>query len=336
MKTAAQELVTRKEAQGRVVEEMRRRRVTMALAASLLIGVIGSGWFAFHAGKQGRLAEKERKLADSAREEAEVSEQTTSVALDKASTLNTELTKSKENQRRMLYGAQMNLVQNAWGVDDVPQVQKLLNATRQRPGETDLRGIEWHYWQRMLHQEERVFKLPLWLSAGSALPQLNELPPGSKLSDGAAARTTFSHDGRRLAVIAAHVEDSQLVEVLKVWNTESNSVEPIFSWNLPRNSGFALFAGGKKVTEAIGGTMTSPIVSCRIVFLDAKRVVIATPASKSSEDSRMLDILERRANAAGQEKKELDKERALLSNENLATLELQTFRLDSTLDAQLA
>ena len=42
LKTAAQELVTRKEAQGRVVEEMRRRRVTMALAASLLVGVIGS------------------------------------------------------------------------------------------------------------------------------------------------------------------------------------------------------------------------------------------------------------------------------------------------------
>ena len=48
-------------------------------------------------------------------------------------------------------------------------------------------------------------------------------------SDGAAARTTFSQDGRRVAVIAAHVKDSQLVEVLKVWNTESNSVEPIFS-----------------------------------------------------------------------------------------------------------
>ena len=84
------------------------------------------------------------------------------------------------------------------------------------------------------------------------------------------------------------------------------------------------------------GTMGSPSVSNRIVFLDAEQVVIATPASNSSKDPRMLDILERRTNSTGQEREELDKERALLSNENRAALELQTFRLDSTLDAQLA
>ena len=246
----------------RLSKLIRRNRIAVTtgsiVAAALLCGVIVSGWIAGHEYWQRILADKAQlkaleslKIADLERDNARVSEQTTVVALDKANAFNTELTKSKENQRRMLYGAQMNLVQNAWGVGDALQVRKLLNDTRQRPGETDLRGIEWHYWQRMLHQEARVFKLPLWLSAGSALPQLNELPPGSKLSDGAAARTTFSHDGWRLAVIAAHVEDSQLVEVLQVWNTESNSVEPIFSWNLPRNSGFALFAGTQKVVGGI-------------------------------------------------------------------------------------
>ena len=126
----------------------------MALAASLLIGAIVSGWFAVHAGRQRNIAytaqelakqdrivaelereaaKVERNRAEAARTRAEGSEQTAIVERDKANTFNTELTKSKENQRRMLYGAQMNLVQKAWEMDDAIQVQKLLNATRQRP-----------------------------------------------------------------------------------------------------------------------------------------------------------------------------------------------------------
>ena len=247
LKTAAQELVTRKEAQARVVEEMRRRRVTMALAASLLIGVIGSGWFAFHAGKQGRLAEKERKLADSAREEAEVSEQTAVVALNNANVINTELTRSKENQRRMLYGAQMNLVQKAWEMDDALQVQKLLNATRQRPGETDPRGIEWHYWQRMLHQEERVLQLPLRLMEKRNLdsPSGFRSESSASIPNSVAELMSFSHDGRRLAAITRFDDPANTDLVLKVWSTESDSIEPIFSRNLPykTKTAFALPAG---------------------------------------------------------------------------------------------
>lgn len=106
-------------------------------------------------------SEVERNRAELESKRAGVSEQTAIEERDKANVLNTELTRSKENQRRILYGAQMNLVQKAWEMDDALQVQTLLNATRQRPGEIDLRGIEWHYWQRKLHEEDRVLQLPL-------------------------------------------------------------------------------------------------------------------------------------------------------------------------------
>jgi serine/threonine protein kinase/WD40 repeat protein len=338
----------------RLSKLIRRNRIVVTtgsiVAAALLCGVIVSGWFAVHENRQRVLADKaqeqadnERKVAEQAlsaaeieRNRAELSEQTTSVALDKATALNTELTKTKEHQRRMLYGAQMNLVQKAWDMDDVPQVQKLLNATRQRPGETDLRGIEWHYWQRMLHQEERVLQLPLRLAPGSILNSF-WLPPGTNLADGAGANTTFSHDGKRLAVIAAHVEDSRLVEVLKVWNTESDSVEPIFSWNLPSTNGVY-----KKPTNGGSGLRLTDMtvyktevskeyarVGYEIVFLDSEQVVISTGTSESLEDPRFRNDLERARSASSPEKEGLNKELALLTLRNFFEIELQTIQLNA-------
>ncbi len=303
LKTAAQELVSRKEAQGRVVEEKRRRRMTMALAASLLIGMIISGWFAVHAGRQRSLAfiaqqqaEQERKVADLAREDAElernragVSEQTAMDERDKSNAINTELTKSKENQRRLLYGAQMNLVQKAWEMDDAIQVQKLLNATRQRPGETDLRGIEWHYWQLKLHEEDRVLQLPLRVFYRGVRDLPSGVRSGSPPKD-VAVGTTLSHDGRRLAAITRSDHPSNTDLVLKVWSTESDSIEPIFSWNLPYKT-VPMFPAG--TTRALTNSpLDNRLDGCRIEFLDAERVVIS------------------------------------------AGSELQTFRLDATAEAQ--
>ena len=289
----------------RLSKLIRRNRIAVTtssiVAAALLCGVIVSGWFAVHAGKQGRLAEKARKLADSAREEAEGSEQTAVVALNKATVLNAELTKSKDYQRRMLYGAQMNLVQNAWEMDDALQVQTLLNATRQRPGEIDLRGIEWHYWQRKLHEEDRVLQLPLRLVEQG----IRDLPSGFRsgsLPKYLAEKTTFSHDGRRLAAITRSDDPSITNLMLKVWSTESDSIEPIFSWNLPYKTGTA--STGQSSAGLIGlfsnaspnpsSALDTRRDSCHIVFLDAERVVIS------------------------------------------ASSELQTFRLDATAGAQPA
>ena len=147
----------------------------------------------------------------------------------------------------MLYGAQMNLVQKAWEMDDALQVQKLLNATRQRPGETDPRGIEWHYWQRMLHQEDRVLQLPLRLMEKRNLdsPSGFRSESSASIPNSVAELMSFSHDGRRLAAITRFDDPANTDLVLKVWSTESDSIEPIFSRNLPykTKTAFALPAG---------------------------------------------------------------------------------------------
>jgi len=86
---------------------------------------------------------------------------------DKATTLSQaltlekqELSRQKEEQRRMRYDSDMKLVQTAWDASNVVRVRDLLNAHRPQSGEADLRGFEWHYWNRMTHSELRSLKLP--------------------------------------------------------------------------------------------------------------------------------------------------------------------------------
>ncbi len=170
----------RHQAVTRSEEAHKRQRVMLALAASLLIGVIGSAWFTFHANEQSKLADAARQTAEdsqqsemSSRKQAEaartseesqritaVQERDKALALSAALDLEKqELSRQKEEQRRMRYDSDMNLVQTAWDASNVYRVRDLLNAHRPQPGEADLRGFEWHYWNRMTHSEMRSLKL---------------------------------------------------------------------------------------------------------------------------------------------------------------------------------
>ena len=47
----------------------------------------------------------------------------------------------------------MNLAQAAWESGDARRTLELLRQWVPKPGEEDLRGFEWHYWNRQAHQE---------------------------------------------------------------------------------------------------------------------------------------------------------------------------------------
>ena len=224
----------------------------------------------------------------------------------------------------------MNLVQKAWEMDDASQVQKLLNATRHRPGETDLRGIEWHYWQRMLHQEDRVLQLPLRLMEKRNLdsPSGFRSESSASIPNSVAELMSFSHDGRRLAAITRFDDPANTDLVLKVWSTESDSIEPIFSRNLPykTKTAFALPAGASARLDTPLDTRQD---SCEIVFLDAERVVIGGPNLKISDITELLKNATDR-----QELQESNEELRRLRTGDLALFELQTFRLETTQPTQ--
>ena len=52
----------------------------------------------------------------------------------------------------------MNLAQHAWDAGGIERVQELLEQHRPKPGETDLRGFEWHYLYRLCHAELLTLK----------------------------------------------------------------------------------------------------------------------------------------------------------------------------------
>ena len=80
--------------------------------------------------------------------------------------------------QRTLYAAHMNLAHNAWDAGGIERVQDLLNQHRPKPGETDLRGFEWHYLHRLCHAELLTLK---------------------GHSGGGPDAVAFSPDGKRLA-----------------------------------------------------------------------------------------------------------------------------------------
>jgi len=52
----------------------------------------------------------------------------------------------------------MNLAQTAWEDGRVPMVLGLLDRYRPQPGQEDLRGFEWYYWNRLCHSELLALK----------------------------------------------------------------------------------------------------------------------------------------------------------------------------------
>ena len=76
-------------------------------------------------------AESRKREADDAREQAEKRRD--------------ELARLNEDLRRTNYVADMNLARVAWDENNLGRTRELLEKHRPRPGETDLRGFEWHY-----------------------------------------------------------------------------------------------------------------------------------------------------------------------------------------------
>src|SRR5262249_17416037 len=67
--------------------------------------------------------------------------------------LNDKLVAKEQQLQRTLYAAHMNLAKHAWDEAAVARVRELLEQHRPKPGETDLRGFEWHYLDRLSHSE---------------------------------------------------------------------------------------------------------------------------------------------------------------------------------------
>jgi len=157
-----------------------------AIAAALVLGVIGTTVGLLRAQKQGRVAETARQEQSRLREIAVKSldgekEQRTRAEAERTRAETERLRAETQalTARRSAYNSDMNLVQEALAANNLRKVQLLLNRQRPQPGQTDLRDWEWRYlWNQAQPDEHEVF-----------LPS----------SDVEFERLSFSADGRLLA-----------------------------------------------------------------------------------------------------------------------------------------
>jgi serine/threonine protein kinase/WD40 repeat protein len=206
-----------------------------AIAAALVLGVIGTTLGLLRAEKQTRVAEtarqeqsrlkelalksldgekEQRARAEAERQRAEAEQQRAEADRQRAET-------NAIAARRTAYISDMNLVQQALAANNLRRAQSLLNRQKPQPGQLDLRDWEWRYlWSQTRADEHEVFNAgtnrlnhPLSFSADSRLLAREELGTTvvtdlisrrTVLQRTNAWRPVFAHHGPRLAYVVGH------------------------------------------------------------------------------------------------------------------------------------
>src|SRR5439155_25994871 len=176
----------------------------------------------------------------------------------------------KADLRRTLYASEMNLAQAAWESGNAARVLDLLRRQRPGPGEDDLRGFEWHYWNRLCRTELRTVKLPFGMILGAfSADGTRYLSPRRGSTGGAASPTE----------VELHQWDAGTGKELPVLRPYAGT--SLRSFAMP-----TLSADGKRV--AFVGYVSGPAgrEECRLKVLDCdtgrERLALADfPASPS-------------------------------------------------------
>jgi serine/threonine protein kinase/WD40 repeat protein len=194
--------------------------VAVSLVLVLTAGVVVSTWQAVRATTAQHQYEEQRDAAVASEQKAIGSEQ---VAQQKRK----EALDAQEELYQTLYTAEMNQLQAAWEADNIPRVHELLEAQIPAPGKRDLRGFEWHYWDRLSHAEAHVLKLPGPFSGD---------PPDAPL---------LSRDGARVAALVPKGGDLKL----QVWEAATGSRLLALPWPgaRKRRPVLAVSANGNRV-----------------------------------------------------------------------------------------
>jgi WD40 repeat protein/serine/threonine protein kinase len=128
----------------------RKHKKVLATAAAfvllLAVAAILATWHAVRAS----LAEAE---ANQQRDVAAAAEKDATRQRDEARNVSAQLQFAQQELRGTLYATHMNLARAAWEANNIGRLRELLELTRPRPGERDLRDFEWHYWNRQCHTE---------------------------------------------------------------------------------------------------------------------------------------------------------------------------------------
>jgi WD40 repeat protein/serine/threonine protein kinase len=137
------------------------------------------------------------------------------------------------NARRLLYGADMNLAQQAWDQSNLSLLDQLLEETKTFPD----RGFEWYYWQRQTHLSLKTLRgHRSWVDAVAFSPDSRRIVTGSwdataKLWDATGGQELLTLKGHTSTVTSvAFSRDGQRIVTgsydgtAKVWDAASGRV----------------------------------------------------------------------------------------------------------------
>jgi serine/threonine protein kinase/WD40 repeat protein len=124
-----------------------------AFAMLLLLGILGTTLGLLAARDAARVAQQNERKAQDA-EQAARDEQ------DKTQQANQQLERVADLQHRTRYAAEMNLLQAAYDSQDMARVKRLLEDQIPKGNEADMRGPEWHYWDRKFHRHLKEVCIP--------------------------------------------------------------------------------------------------------------------------------------------------------------------------------
>ena len=199
----------------RLSKFLRRHRGPVIAASVVLLtlvgGMVGTAFFALRADQNATAASASARTAD---ENARVA----AIEKDRADA-------RANDARRNMYVAHMNLAQSNWEGTNVGATSELL--ARYAPGtpNADLRGFEWHYWDRLIH---------------SPLLDLNG-------HSDAVTSVAFSPDGKFLA-------SASWDKTIKVWDAKSG--QETLSLRHPGGAGTIVFSPDAKRLASAGSDGT--------------------------------------------------------------------------------
>jgi serine/threonine protein kinase/WD40 repeat protein len=207
----------------------RKHKVSLAVAAAfalvLVAGAAVAAWQAVRAtdaeaqtAEQRDVAREAERQAGRERDAAIQAGKDLATERDEVRKLNDAIRTADGRLRRELYRSNLSLVPAAWQVNNPARVLELLEATRPGPqDEEDLRGFEWHYWDRLAHPQLRTGQLDPGPAPSLRPDQLALSADGSRC---AALLLAGPGEKQPARIVAWDVAGGKVVQSFNIDNTD--------------------------------------------------------------------------------------------------------------------
>jgi serine/threonine protein kinase/WD40 repeat protein len=244
--------------------------VAAAMAGLLCLGLAGTLAGMIHARAAAERAAEAEAVALFERDDKEKARQAEAAERAAAQRQRDDARAARDELRRTLYRSNLSLLQTAWEANNTSRVLGLLEATRPGPGEEDLRGFEWHYWDRLCHAELRTLRFDL----GSPSPRPSR---GNFVA--------FSANGDRCAALALTDPAGKGAVRVRVWDAADGREVWSFPLDEPGVARVALSGNGQRLAVAVLPPPDGATAEGKVVVWDVasrkELATVRTPADPS-------------------------------------------------------